>query len=753
MSADDWLRWPKTTDPAANAAIAVFLATTAIVLVVVGGMFLLPVVAVIGIAKAVHWYVNRPTPTGELYADAQQRTLAANFPTADQFLAAHIDRFIEAVGDNLPAYTITRQMADIAKALYEQESLNNPLPPLAATNAIEEGRYRDQLIAYQRKIADPARTLEVFNATLGQCDLDFIRLLPPMAIASGDEVSEDDNRNAFATFPLIDMLPQPGRAVGALIRPFFRDDVEELGLFGSLRKCLDRNFHTASSTDRRAAPSQPVAPEDHPGTPREIVGAYLDGTPLADLFDAAIPFSFTDQQRYEHMHVVGGSGHGKTQLLQRLILNDLERDNPPALIIIDSQGDMLRKIERLRLFTDRLADKLVIIDPEDVAHPPALNMFDTMNARLAGYSLAHKEQIEAGVIELYNYIFAAIAAEMTSRQSTAFAFVTRLMLSMDGATIHTLRELMEDPAQTIEQSAFAAQIERLDPTSQAYFRNQFFTRRYADLRQQIARRLYSVVSVPSFDRMFSSRRNKLDMFDAIQNGKVVLVNTSKALLKSDASALFGRYMIALTIKAAFERVATTERPPAFLYVDEAAEYFDDNIETLLSQARKFNLGVVLAHQHLDQLTPGLRAAVAANTTIKLAGGVADKDARALAADMRTSADFITAMKKRADGTEFACYVRNHTTNALRLDIPFGALERAPKMSAAQHASLIARNRSRYAVEHEPPRPDANGHDEPRTGAAGPEPSPPDTPEPASDATALPASTSAATPNETDDWRS
>ena len=73
-------------------------------------------------------------------------------------------------------------------------------------------------------------------------------------------------------------------------------------------------------------------------------------------------------------------------------------------------------------------DRLIVIDPEDVEYPPALNMFDTGNARAPAIPELHREQIEAGVIELYNYIFAAIAAEMTSRQSTAFAYVTRLML-------------------------------------------------------------------------------------------------------------------------------------------------------------------------------------------------------------------------------------------------------------------------------------------------------------------------------------
>src|SRR3984957_7418916 len=114
----------------------------------------------------------------------------------------------------------------------------------------------------------------------------------------------------------------------------------------------------------------------------------------------------TDQQRYEHMHVVGGSGHGKTQLLQRLILEDLQRERPPALIIIDSQGEMLRKLQQLELFAPGgpLSRRLIIIDPEDVEHPPALNMFDLKAARLGSYSLMIKEQIENSTLEIFYYM-------------------------------------------------------------------------------------------------------------------------------------------------------------------------------------------------------------------------------------------------------------------------------------------------------------------------------------------------------------
>lgn len=358
---------------------------------------------------------------------------------------------------------------------------------------------------------------------------------------------------------------------------------------------------------------------------------------------------------------------------------------------------MLRKIQRLALFED--SDRLVIIDPED-DYSPALNMFDVKTARLQSYSRAVREQVEAGIIELFNYVFGALASELTAKQGTAFAYITRLMLAIPGATIHTFRELME----TTDQSVFSEHIERLDPTARAFFQNQFFNRSaFGETRQQIARRLYTVLQVPAFERMFGSPVNKLDMFSAMQERKVVLVNTSKALLKTDASALFGRYMIALTLNAAFERVAVPEsqRTPAYLIIDEAAEYFDETLERLLAQARKFKLGVLFAHQHMDQLSPALRSAVAANTSIKMAGGVSDHDARLLAADMRTTTDFVASSRKHDQSTDFACFVRNVVDAAVRVSAPFGSLEESLCMSSASHRELLTVNRARYAVEPTP----------------------------------------------------
>lgn len=117
------------------------------------------------------------------------------------------------------------------------------------------------------------------------------------------------------------------------------------------------------------------------------------------------------------------------------------------------------------------------------------------------------------------------------------------------------------------------------------------------------------------------------------------------------------------------------RTQTFFYVDEAQEHFDDSIETILNQARKYNVAITLAHQTLDQLSPHLRSAFFSNTSMKCAGGVSAKDARLLADELHTTSDFIEGMKRRGTRSEFAVWVKNLTGQAIRLSVPLGFLER------------------------------------------------------------------------------
>ena len=251
----------------------------------------------------------------------------------------------------------------------------------------------------------------------------------------------------------------------------------------------------------------------------------------------------------------------------------------------EREGDMVRTLSRLARFDPALDDRLIILDPADTAWPLRLNMFDINRARIDALSLGAREQILAGIVELYDYIFGSLlGAELTQKQSVVFRYIARLMLEIPDANIQTLRQLMEEK----QFSTFAPYIAKLRGTTRAFFENEFSDRSFSPTKQQIRRRLYGVLSNPAFERMFSHPKNAFDMKAAFDSGKVVLINTAKDVLKAEASAIFGRYMIALAMQAALERAADpeTSRRPAFVYIDEAADYFDQNIDTLLIHPRR-----------------------------------------------------------------------------------------------------------------------------------------------------------------------
>ena len=265
----------------------------------------------------------------------------------------------------------------------------------------------------------------------------------------------------------------------------------------------------------------------------------------------------------------------------------------------------------------RLSERLVLIDPTDIDNPPALNLFDFGLERLTRYSPMEREKLLNGAIALYEYLFGALlGAELTQKQGVIFRYLARLMMTVPGATIRTLMGFMEDPEST------RPYLSRLDPTSQHFFQTQFFSKAFDNTRQQILTRLWGVLSNTVLERMFAHEKNRLDLFEAMNRGGLILINTAKDLLKQDGCEILGRFFIALISQAAQERAAIPEdlRRSTFVYIDEAQDYFDESIQSLFNQARKYKVGLIIAHQNLDQFDQKLRAAVLSSTSIKLVGG-------------------------------------------------------------------------------------------------------------------------------------
>lgn len=517
---------------------------------------------------------------------------------------------------------------------------------------------------------------------------------------------------------LLDTAPEPGGitvptnllhshtdlrgAVEHCLQVGFDEDIKEAGLFPKLADRLERNLVAASGgnpADPGSFTRQPKSPsQSDEKDPTRLVQTYLAGTPLAAIFDQTVTYTIPQSVRFEHHHIVAGSGHGKTQTLQYLIANDLEAvaAGEQSVVVLDSQGDLIRNIARLKEFAPGgpLHDRVVIIDPTDVEYPVSLNLFDVGLERLQEYPLLERERLTNSILELYDFVLGTLLdAQMTQKQNVIFRYVTRLMLHIPDATIHTLRELMEPDSEV----KFAGDIAKLESTAKHFFETEFSGREFEQTKKQVLRRLWGILENQTFERMFSHPRSKLDLFSELNAGKVILINTAKDLLKEQGSQIFGRFFIALIAQAAQERATLKERDriPTLVYIDEAADYFDRNIGLILAQARKYKVGMVLAHQYLGQLEPKLQEAFAANTSIKFAGGVSAKDARSLAPMLYTDASLIERQPKG----RFAAYARGVSSGAVPLSFPLGFLEAKERMDNEDSDALKAKMRDHYSIHY------------------------------------------------------
>lgn len=573
--------------------------------------------------------------------------------------------------------SLRTQLLDVGKAIFEQEGLSPDIPPPPALcNTVEGARYRDMLAK-----AGQARSDRVM---VGQA-LDIIsQALAPIATAvppiDGDVLVEVTQ----FTHPL-------GQTVQNVIAPFFQDN--DYMLFKALRERLDANLQSTHRTN-------PIYPADYKAD--DVVDTYLRGTHLKELFRLKTPFAIPEERRFEHMHIVAGSGHGKTQTLQYFIAKDLEAvaHSDRSVVVIDSQGDLINTILKAKVLPP---ERIVLIDPEDIGYPVSLNLFSVGQDRLESYDPLERERLTNSIIELYDFVLGSLlSAGMTAKQSVVFRYVTRLMFHIPDATIHTLRELME-PGGT---DKYREHIAKLDGTPRRFFETEFDSKEFANTKTQVLRRLYGVLENQTFERMFSHPVSKFDMFTEMNAGKLILINTAKSLLKEQGTEVFGRFFIALIAQAAQERATLPDwdRLPVMVYVDEAQDYFDQNIGLILSQARKYKVGMVMAHQYLGQLSNGLQEAFEANTSIKLAGGVSARDARALAGQMSADPQNIQQMPK---GT-FATYIRGLTERAVPMSFPFFVLENLPRASKEDIDAIRQQCRQAYAepwspkVSHEEP---------------------------------------------------
>jgi hypothetical protein len=598
---------------------------------------------------------------------SQALALKASFPSSKDF-ADQVVAALPPLADDIEAL-----VREVATELYDAEGLAGELPPVPAIcNCLDGQYYRDFLGEYSAKVRDPS-VVDRARETMVEAFAGFVSFLPEPPAVLGITFS----------VPLGHVIDRErlGWCVRELMLPFNTDELERTPLFRALRRQCDQNFEEV-----RAGKPQYTPPQEYDGP--DVVERYLHGTPLIRLFDGVVPYAIPDELFFEHFHLVGGSGHGKTQTMQYLIGEHLWSvyAGKASVIVIDSQRQMIPTISRLEWFapTGRLRDKLIVVDPTDVAFPVALSLF---SQRLPS-DPADAERLRNSAVSMLSFVLGSlVGAQMTSFQQTLFGFVIRLCLVIPDATIITFVEVLEDARPFLTEHGH-----KLSPLARKFFETQYNETDFKRTRGEVARRAWGILENDTFTRMFSAPRSKLDLAKEMNEGKVILIDTAKSHL-GEQSKILGRFFIAMVLQAAQERT-TGSHLPVHLYVDEAHEYFDQNVATMLEQARKSRIGLVLAHQYLGQLGT-IRESVLANTAIKFAGGVSHEDAVVLAKAMHTTPEFIRAQPKLT----FVAYTKGG--GAVPVHIPAGFLERQDRMPDYLWEMVRDDIRARYAVVVEP----------------------------------------------------
>jgi len=461
--------------------------------------------------------------------------------------------------------------------------------------------------------------------------------------------------------PLYELLSPQGETVERMTSVLMSPDIEDTNLFSKLRETLVLNGCRASGVLPQEIENKKLTPASESDLPpQELFATYLAGTPFLNILTQSAPFHIERERFNEHGAIFARSGHGKTQALRAFVAQFLQEPDPPALFLIDSLGALIEGMDRLEVFNTTLKDRLVILDPSRPQYMPRLNFFEVKSD------------------DLCFYLFKAIDQSFTPRQATMISYLMEYMRHVPQPDILKLVELCES-----KQNKYPDILPQLSPFAQSFFEHQFFAGKGGDpfvaqTKAQIAQRLYTLGRLPKFNEIFSATTDVFDPYEHMQRKSVVLINTDarppRAGGLGEGSAIFGRYILAQCLEAARTR-PQRERHLALLVVDEAKAYMDDQAALILSDARQFGMGMLLASQQPHQLPEGVRREINTNTSIRMMGNIEYSVAAQYARDMFCDPEFILRMKKYDKShAEWAAYVSG-MDKAVKLNIPFGAIER------------------------------------------------------------------------------
>jgi len=426
---------------------------------------------------------------------------------------------------------------------------------------------------------------------------DFAGSLRVFADPQGNELIPLENTGYPFDEHVEDMLRRQTRRSGMLLNR------EELSGF----------VHLPSSAVRsKALLRQSTRSKAAPAIVRATQGIVLGENHHAG---ASVKVSLTAEQRTRHTHIIGASGTGKSTLLFNLIRQDIE--NGEGVAVLDPHGDLIDRILGV-IPKERIGD-VILLDPSDEQFSVGFNI-------LSAHSNLEKNLLASDLIAVFQRLSASWGDQMNSvLQNAILAFLE----SDRRGTIADLRRFLIEPA---FRNDFLKSVK--DSEVVYYWQKSFPHLSGNKSIGSILTRLDTFLAQKPIRHMVSQPENRLDFAHIMDSGKIFLAKLPEGLLGRENSYLLGTLLVSKFQQIAMSRQAQqiAARRDFWLYIDEFANFITPSMAEILSGARKYRIGLTLAHHELHQLqrSPEVASAVMSHPYTRIVFRVGDDDAKRLA---------------------------------------------------------------------------------------------------------------------------
>ncbi|MDO8470316.1 MAG: type IV secretion system DNA-binding domain-containing protein, partial [bacterium] len=298
-------------------------------------------------------------------------------------------------------------------------------------------------------------------------------------------------------------------------------------------------------------------------------------------------FGIKRKDRRQHMYVIGKTGTGKTTLIHNMMVQDVA--NGEGMAVVDPHGELVEGLLE-KIPAERISD-VVYFNPADPDSAIGFNPLELPDPK-------YKHLVASGLMGIFTKIWSGV---WSARMEYILNNAILALLETPGSTLLGVPRLLVDKSYR-EQVISNVK----DPVVRAFWINEYEEWKDQFRNEAIApiqNKVGQFLSTALVRNIVGQSRSTIDIFDIMNTGKILLVNVAKGRIGEDNSALLGAMIITKLQLSAMERVRIPEdeRVDFFLYVDEFQNFATDSFANILSEARKYRLDLVIAHQYVGQL--------------------------------------------------------------------------------------------------------------------------------------------------------